>query len=36
MGWTIEGSEFESQYGQQFFLLYIIQTGGGVKLTTLF
>jgi hypothetical protein len=26
-GWTTEGSEFESQYGQEFPLLHVVQTG---------
>jgi hypothetical protein len=28
-GWTTEGSEFESQYGQEFSLLHVVQTGSG-------
>jgi hypothetical protein len=30
-GWTTKGSEFESQRGQEFLLLHIIQTGPGVQ-----
>jgi hypothetical protein len=26
MGWTTEGSEFESRYGQEFSLLHFVQT----------
>jgi hypothetical protein len=29
MGWTIEGSEFESRWRQVFSLLHIVQTGSG-------
>jgi hypothetical protein len=29
-GWTTEGSEFESRWGQKFSLLYVTQTGSGV------
>jgi hypothetical protein len=29
-GWTAKGSEFESQWGQEFSLLHIIQTGSGI------
>jgi hypothetical protein len=29
MGWTTEGSVFESQYGQEFSLLQIVQTVSG-------
>jgi hypothetical protein len=28
-GWTAKGSEFESQYGQESFLLHVFQTGYG-------
>jgi hypothetical protein len=28
-GWTTEGSEFESQWGQEFSLLHVVQTGSG-------
>ncbi|PNF41012.1 hypothetical protein B7P43_G08849 [Cryptotermes secundus] len=31
MGWTTEGSEFESQQGQEFSVLHIVQTGSGAK-----
>jgi hypothetical protein len=34
MGWTTEGSEFDSQYGQEFSLLLVIQTGSGVHPTS--
>jgi hypothetical protein len=27
--WTTEGSEFESQYGQEFSLFCVVQTGSG-------
>jgi hypothetical protein len=27
--WTIEGSEFESRYGQEFSLFHVVQTGSG-------
>jgi hypothetical protein len=27
MGWMTEGSEFESQWGQTFSLLHVVQTG---------
>jgi hypothetical protein len=30
MGWSTEGSEFESRYGQEFSHLHIVQTGSGV------
>jgi hypothetical protein len=30
MGWKTEGSEVESQYGQKFSLLHVIETGSGV------
>jgi hypothetical protein len=33
MGSTIEGSEFESRYGQEFSLLQIVQTGSEVHPT---
>jgi hypothetical protein len=33
-GWTAEGSEFESRYGQEFSLLHIVQTGSGVHPTS--
>jgi hypothetical protein len=29
MGWTTEGSEFESRWGQEFSLLHVVQTGSG-------
>jgi hypothetical protein len=29
MGWTVEGSEFESWWGQEFLLLHAIQNGSG-------
>jgi hypothetical protein len=29
-GWKIKGSEFESRWGQEFSLLYVVQTGSGV------
>jgi hypothetical protein len=29
MGWTTEGSEFKSRYGQEFSPLYIVQTVSG-------
>jgi hypothetical protein len=28
-GWTTEGSEFESRWGQEFSFLHVIQTGSG-------
>jgi hypothetical protein len=28
-GWTTERSEFESRYGEEFYLLRVIQTGSG-------
>jgi hypothetical protein len=28
-GWTTEGSEFESRWGQEFSLLHIVQTASG-------
>jgi hypothetical protein len=28
-GWTTEGSEFESRYGQEFSLLHVVQIGSG-------
>jgi hypothetical protein len=34
MGWTTEGSEFESQKGQEFSLLHVVQTGSGVHPTS--
>jgi hypothetical protein len=34
MGWTTEGSEFESRYGQEFSLLHVVQTGSGVHPTS--
>jgi hypothetical protein len=33
-GWTTEGSEFESRYGQEFSLLHVVQTGSGVHPTS--
>jgi hypothetical protein len=32
-GWTTEGSEFESRYGQEFSLLHFVHTGSGVHTT---
>jgi hypothetical protein len=29
MGWMTKGSEFESQWGQEFSLLYVVQTSFG-------
>jgi hypothetical protein len=29
-GWTTEGSEFKSRYGQELSLLHVVQTGSGV------
>jgi hypothetical protein len=34
MGWTTEGSEFESRYDQEFSLLQIVQMGYGVHPTS--
>jgi hypothetical protein len=34
MGWTTDGSDFESRYIQEFSLLQIIQTGSGVHPTS--
>jgi hypothetical protein len=34
MGWTTEGSQFESRWGQEFFLLQIVQTGSEVHPTS--
>jgi hypothetical protein len=34
MGWTTEGSEFESRWGEEFSLLQIIQTGSEVHPTS--
>jgi hypothetical protein len=34
MGWTTEGSEFESRWGQEFSLLRVVQTGSGVHPTS--
>jgi hypothetical protein len=33
-GWMTEGSEFESQQGQEFSLLHIVQIGSGVHPTS--
>jgi hypothetical protein len=33
-GWTTEESEFEPQYGQEFSLLHVVQTGSGVHPTS--
>jgi hypothetical protein len=33
-GWTTEGSEFESRWGQEFLLLRFVQTGSGVHPTS--
>jgi hypothetical protein len=30
MGWSTEGSELKCQYGQEFSLLHVVQTGSGV------
>jgi hypothetical protein len=34
MGWTTEGSEFESRWGKEFSLLQIVQTGFEVHPTS--
>jgi hypothetical protein len=34
MGWTIKGLEFEYRWGQEFSLLYVVQTGFGVHPTS--
>jgi hypothetical protein len=34
MGWTTEGSEFESRYDKEFSLLHVVQTGSGVHPTS--
>jgi hypothetical protein len=34
MGWTTEGSEFESRLGQEFSLLHVVQPGYRVYLTS--
>jgi hypothetical protein len=34
MGWTAKGSDFESRWGQEFLLLYVVQTGSGVHPTS--
>jgi hypothetical protein len=34
MGWMTEGPKFESQYGQVFSLLHVIQTGSGAHPTS--
>jgi hypothetical protein len=34
MGWTTEGSELESRYGQEFSILQIVQIGSGVHPTS--
>jgi hypothetical protein len=33
-GWTTEGSELETRQGQEFSLLYVVQTGSGVHPTS--
>jgi hypothetical protein len=33
MGWTTEGSEYESRYGQEFSVLHVVQTGSVVHPT---
>jgi hypothetical protein len=33
-GWTTEGPEFESRYGQEFSLLHVVQAGSGVHRTS--
>jgi hypothetical protein len=33
-GWTTEGSEFESRWGQDFSLLHVIQIGFGAHSTS--
>jgi hypothetical protein len=33
-GWTTEGSEFESRWGQEFSLLHVVHTGSGVQPTS--
>jgi hypothetical protein len=32
--WTTEGSDFETRQGQEFSLLYVVQTGSGVHPTS--
>jgi hypothetical protein len=32
-GWTTEGLEFESQCGEEFSVLHVVQTGSGVHTT---
>jgi hypothetical protein len=34
MGWTTEGSEFESRQGQEFSLLHVVQAGSGAHPTS--
>jgi hypothetical protein len=34
MGWTTEGSEFGSRYGQEFYLPHVVQIGSGVHPTS--
>jgi hypothetical protein len=34
MGMTTEGSEFESRWVQEFFLLHVVQTGFGAHSTS--
>jgi hypothetical protein len=34
MGWTTEGSEFESRWGKEFSLFHVVQTGSGVHPTS--
>jgi hypothetical protein len=33
-GWTNEGSELESQWGQEFSFLHVVQTGSGIHPTS--
>jgi hypothetical protein len=33
-GWTTEKSEFESRWGQEFSLLFVVQTGSGAHPTS--
>jgi hypothetical protein len=30
-GWTTEGSQLESRWGQEFSLLHVVQTGSGAQ-----
>jgi hypothetical protein len=34
MGWTTEGSEFESRKDQELTLLHVVQTGSGIHPTS--